>query len=175
MAAIAYPKNACVAFLKTKEKHGYLSNMANVSFMCQGMRMRTGEHLYQALKHSDSDIQQKILSEPAPMIAKRNSREHVSPYKLNSLKLPLMYLVLTHKATNAEFMSELLTTKGSIVEISYRDTFWGAKPTNDSYVGLNYLGRLLMALRDRYEPPLNWIDAVKCFKLLGKEIHYAAD
>lgn len=35
-----------------------------------------------------------------------------------------------------------------IVEISYRDQFWGAKPNGDIAVGVNALGRLLMELRE---------------------------
>ena len=39
----------------------------------------------------------------------------------------------------------------AIVEESKRDTFWGAKPVDDNtLIGVNTLGRLLMELRTEY-------------------------
>ena len=49
------------------------------------------------------------------------------------------------------FGKVLLDTKSQdIVELSYKDTFWGAKPTSDGtyLIGQNWLGRCLMAVRE---------------------------
>lgn len=41
-----------------------------------------------------------------------------------------------------------------IVEESYRDQFWGAKPIDgETLVGMNILGRLLVELRERLRNP----------------------
>ena len=51
------------------------------------------------------------------------------------------------------FAAALMETRGKLcVEVSYRDSYWGAKPRQDgSYAGHNVLGRMLTELRRKLE------------------------
>lgn len=59
-----------------------------------------------------------------------------------------MRWVLRQKLQHPPFQRVLLETGDRpIVELSYKDQFWGAKPEGHLLVGVNALGRLLMELR----------------------------
>ena len=76
---------------------------------------------------------------------------------------------------NWRMFSSLLLRTGDkpIVEISYRDPFWGAKPQGEYLVGTNALGRLLMELREELKgggcTALEPLDVPE-FLLFGKPI-----
>lgn len=65
-------QNAVVTFKKTADEFGGFSNMSgDFPILLNGVRVRSSEHLYQALKFTDHpDVQRKILDEPSPMRAK---------------------------------------------------------------------------------------------------------
>jgi ribA/ribD-fused uncharacterized protein len=154
MAKFDLPK--CVAFRKTKEKWGGLSNMAaGYPITLNGTLIRTSEALYQALKFTDHpDIQQKIIDEKSPMAAKMVAKKHKD--KIHPLWLwgnvEVMYLCIQAKAyCNLSFVHLLCDTGDTqIVEVSHKDGFWGAVPDKDNpniAYGMNKLGELLMCWR----------------------------
>lgn len=113
------------------------------------------ECLYQACRFPDNPALQKaIISESNP----KASKDLTLPYRdqtrsdWNKVRLKIMRWCLRVKLVqNWEPFSALLLATGNlpIVEESWKDDFWGAKPINESnLVGKNALGRLLMELRE---------------------------
>lgn len=153
-----YQKTEVVSFLKTAEPFGGLSNMASGYLITlYGVRFRTSEHLYQALKFPDHpEIQLEIAETPSPIAAKmvarkRDYRALIRP-DWEEIKLSVMEYCLRAKLKcNFQKFGDLLRSTGSadIVEVSSRkDTFWGCVPDGDLLVGHNHLGVLLTDLRD---------------------------
>lgn len=149
-----YRRNDVIAFRKTGEEFGGLSNMApGYPIFMLGERIRSAEALYQACRFPHlPDIQRMILAEASPMTAKMRSK----PFRGDSrsdwdvVRIPIMKWCLRVKlANNWSKFSTLLMRTGDrpIVEDSRKDDFWGAKPDADSLSGRNVLGRLLMELR----------------------------
>ena len=147
-------------FLKTRDQHGDLSNMA------AGFRVRAGgmifsgsEALYQSLKYPAWPVMQQILArQNNGMAAKRKTREPDMPpprEDWDSVKKAAMIVALATKLAQhpARFGRALLATQDKlIVEVSYKDRFWGAEPQRDgSYAGCNVLGRMLTQLRQELE------------------------
>lgn len=151
-----YNKNEVVTFLKTREAFGGLSNMAaGYLITLYGVRCRTSEHLYQALKFPDHpEIQSEILAVPSPMGAKMVAKRcrQVSRPDWEEIKLSVMaYCVRSKLQCNFQRFGNLLRSTGNadIVEISPKhDTYWGCVPQGDLLIGHNHLGIQLTNLRD---------------------------
>jgi type I restriction enzyme S subunit len=179
-----YNRNESVVFWKTNEPFGGLSNMAGgFPLKVNGLRIPTSEALYQACRFPHKpDVQRLIIEQASPMTAKMKSK----PYRSDSrpdweqVRVKIMRWCLRVKLVqNWQKFSKLLLETGDrpIVEQSRKDDFWGAKPVGDqTLVGMNVLGRLLMELREevrrggraaflRVEPL-----AIPNFLLLGKPI-----
>lgn len=177
----AYKKNDVIHFSKTKEAYGGLSNMAAGNHITiQGVKFLTSEALYQAMRFPDHpEVQKVIIEAKSPMTAKMICKEHIHLTRADwdAVKIVIMRWCLGVKLIQNwdKFGALLLSTQDkSIVELSYKDSFWGAKPSGTKLVGTNALGRLLMELRgelDEYvgkkelSPP-----PVDNFRLFGEEI-----
>jgi type I restriction enzyme S subunit len=156
----SYDINECVYFRRTKEAFGGLSNMAaGFPLEVNDVRIRTSEALYQACKFPHlPKVQEQIISEKSPMAAKRITQEgelrtqwRADWFRVN---VSIMRWCLRVKlAQNWKSFGDLLLSTGDkpIVEYSTKDTFWGAKMVNDTLVGANVLGRLLMELREGFK------------------------
>ena len=152
-----YYRADTAVFLKTKEKHGGLSNMAGgFPLVVNGVAIRTSEALYQACRFPHRpEIQREIIAQKSPMTAKMKGKpyRHISRPDWDAVRVKIMRWCLQVKlAQNWDKFSELLLETGDmpIVEHSRRDDFWGAKPIDsETLVGTNALGRLLMQLRER--------------------------
>lgn len=152
-----YRRSESAVFLKTKEKHGGLSNMAGgFPLVVNDIALRSSEALYQACRFPHRpEVQRTIIEQKSPMTAKMKSK----PYRGDSrpdwdmVRVGIMRWCLQVKlAQNYDKFSQLLLETGDkpIVEHSRRDDFWGAKPVDDeTLTGVNALGRLLMELRGR--------------------------
>lgn len=153
----AYHRANSAVFLKTKEKHGGLSNMAGgFPLVVNGEAIRTSEALYQACRFPHMpELQHEIIAQRSPMTAKMKGKpyRHISRPDWDAVRVKIMRWCLQAKlAQNWDKFSDLLLETGdmSIVEHSRRDDFWGAKPIDgETLVGTNALGRLLMELRER--------------------------
>ncbi len=179
-----YQRKECAVFLRTAEHFGGLSNMAGgYSLLVNRIRILTSEALYQACRFPNlPEVQKLIIGQASPMTAKMKSK----PFRKDSrpdwdeLRIDIMRWCLRVKlAQHLDKFGELLlsTDDQPIVEESYRDQFWGAKPTNsETLVGTNMLGRLLVEVRERLkntdknllqivEPP-----AISQFLLFNKPI-----
>ena len=151
-----YSRAESVVFLKTDEPFGGLSNMAGgYPIRVNGIRILTSEALYQVCRFPHlPDVQRMIIGENSPMTAKMKSKPHRknSRSDWDRVRVKVMRWCLRVKlAQNWAKFSELLLRTGDrpIVEESRRDDFWGAKPVDEqTLVGMNVLGRLLMELRE---------------------------
>lgn len=120
-----------------------------------GIQLHTSEALYQACRFPHlPDVQSEIIAQKSPMTAKMKSK----PYRQDSrpdwdkVRVKIMRWCLRVKlAQNWGTFSKLLleTENCPIVEQSWKDAFWGARAVDDNtLVGMNVLGRLLMELRE---------------------------
>lgn len=161
-------QNAVVTFKKTDEEFGGFSNMSGeFPILVNGVRVRSTEHLYQALKFPDHpDVQRAILEEPSPMKVKwiaKSKDDVVNKKEGNSKKArkdwdeiqeEVMAFCLRMKLIWhwVKFGSLLRSTEGrEIFEIEAREVkspFWGAVKDGEGFRGENTLGKLLMKLRD---------------------------
>ncbi len=152
-----YCRPNSAVFLKTREKHGGLSNMAGgFPLVVNDVKIRSSEALYQACRFPHlPDLQREIIAQKSPMTAKMKGKpyRHISRPDWDAVRIKIMRWCLQVKlAQNWGKFSELLLETGDmpIVEHSRRDDFWGAKPIDgETLVGTNALGRLLMELRER--------------------------
>ena len=150
-----YNRRESVVLLKTNEPFGGLSNMAGgFPLKVNDIRILTLEALYQACRFPHIPaVQELILGQASPMAAKMKSKKYrkFSRPDWDRVRVKVMRWCLRVKlAQNWEKFSKLLLATGDrpIVEQS-RDDFWGAKPVDDqTLIGMNVLGRLLMELRD---------------------------
>jgi type I restriction enzyme S subunit len=151
-----YDQLKSVVFCKTHEPFGGLSNMAaDFTLWVNGIPIRTSEALYQACRFPHlPEVQRMIIEQASPMSAKMKSKPHRGDSRLDweQARVDIMRWCLHVKlAQNWEKFSTLLLKTGEhpIVEMSRKDPFWGAKKTDDqTLVGMNVLGNLLMELRE---------------------------
>ena len=152
-----YSRDEAVAFRKTNEKFGGLSNMApGFPLVVNGAPIRTAEALYQACRFPHMPkVQKLILDERSPMTAKMRSKPHRKDTRpdWDAIRVPIMKWCLRVKlAQNWAAFGDLLLATGDhpIVEDSRKDDYWGAKMVDDdTLAGQNVLGRLLMELREK--------------------------
>ena len=156
-----YLRDECIVFRKTKERFGGLSNMASgFPLEVNGVSVWTAEALYQACRFPYLPrVQEMIIGQRSPMTAKMKSkpfRKDSRPDWLNIRVKVMRWCLRVKLAENWEKFGELLLVTGDrqIVEESPKDEFWGAKPeNNETLVGANVLGRLLMELREELRGP----------------------
>jgi type I restriction enzyme S subunit len=158
-APATYCRAECAVFCKTAELWGEFSNMAaGFLLLVNGRYVRTSEALYQACRFPHlPEVQREIIDQASPMSAKMKVKPHRDNSRpdFDELRIEIMWWALRVKlACNYRAFSKILRASGErpIVEESHKDTFWGAKPRRgeeETLVGQNLLGRLLMALRER--------------------------
>lgn len=161
-----YDTSRSVVFWRTRDAFGGLSNMAGdyPLWLPEGS-VPSSEALYQALKFPrDPSIQDDILGQANPWLAKRLSEQHAGRARKDwlSVRVNVMRWVLRVKyASWPRAFGDLLRATGTmaIVERSSRDSFWGAIPSRSGeLVGTNALGRLLMELREEtLETPAEYV------------------
>ena len=130
-----------------------LSNMYLVRVYYEGDVYPSVENAYQAAKFPKEE--RAYFKTCSPYDAKRASIGKPMMYSKeewdNIRKVPIMKMLLEQKFNckmNGEFHTFLSGTKGKYLEETnwWDDTFWGC--TLDG-VGENYLGKLIMEIRDR--------------------------
>ena len=153
----SYNAENCIAFRKTNELFGGLSNMApGFPIKISGTKILTAEALYQACRFPRYPaLQHDIIAQRSPMYAKDLSRQYqrLTRPDWEDVRVKVMRWSLRAKLLcNWDKFGELLKGTGTknIVEDSSRDIFWGAEKKGPTYIGVNALGRLLMELREQY-------------------------
>lgn len=143
--------------MRSADKYGDLSNMTSgFPIRICGLEFSGPEALYQALKYPDApDAQRRIAEATNGMAAKRVAylpevsaclREDWDEVRVSAMRITLSLKLWQH----TERFGQALVDTGdlTIVEKSFRDQYWGAKPVAGGYEGENMLGRLLMDLRE---------------------------
>jgi ribA/ribD-fused uncharacterized protein len=141
---------------KTRGEFGELSNFSSeFPLDVNGDLFYTSEALYQSLKFPEfPDLIEKIRSHKNPYLSKQVAVKSNYCVRLDwqDVNLDLMKGVLElkykqHKTTLDKVLDS--TENTTIVEKSFRDSFWGAVPYDDSIlIGRNILGHLWMQIRD---------------------------
>ncbi len=153
-----YRQSEVITFSNTKGEFGGLSNMApNFPVFVNEVLIPNTEALYQACRFPlFPDIQQEIIEQTSPMTSKEISRKYIAQTRQDweDVKFDIMQWCLMVKLLqNRDSFGDLLKKTGdkAIVEYSIKDKVWAAVPTgNGTLVGKNALGRLLMAVRQKY-------------------------
>lgn len=157
---IALPAAELAPFMRSKDRYGKLSNMTGGFPLTVAGTPHSGpERLYQALKFPNRpDVQQAIGRQPNGMAAKKRAYRPDNPPVRPDWDRVKPYAMMAALATKLRrhpdaFAAALMETSGRLcVEVSYRDSYWGAKPRQDgSYAGHNVLGRMLTELRRKLE------------------------
>lgn len=128
-----------------RDEHAFLSNFYPASVTLDGQVYPSVEHAYQAAKTLDRS-ERKPFKTGSAMAAKRRGRELQLRADWENVKIDIMYSLLQQKFQRTELKEKLLATGTSrLVEgNTWHDSFWGVYQGK----GENYLGRLLMKVRD---------------------------
>jgi hypothetical protein len=128
--------------------YAFLSNFHPCRFYWAGRQWPTVEHVYQAAKCETLEDRDKIHQARTPGQAKRLGREVALHPDWDQVKLCVMHDLLLVKFKDPMLRSKLLATgEEELVEVNdWGDTFWGVCRGE----GYNYLGNLLMIVRDHY-------------------------
>lgn len=127
-------------------EHWFLSNFYPAETIYEARRYPTSEHAYQAAKSLEPHVQRAIALLRTPQEAKRYGRQIALRAGWESMKVDVMREVLRRKFSDPALAQRLLTTGDEpLVEgNTWNDTFWGVCRGR----GQNWLGKLLMELRD---------------------------
>lgn len=139
-----------IKFYLKGDAYGEFSNFAAFTFQLDGKRWPTSEHYFQAQKFVDEAYQEKIRTANSPMTAAQLGRSREFPLRSDweSVKVEVMRRAVQAKFASHEELTKLLLSTGDeqIIEDAARDDFWGCGAAGN---GKNWLGRLLMELREQ--------------------------
>ena len=125
----------------------FLSNFYQRAFLMDGLAYRSGEHAYQAMKMTTDSDRDLVRAALHPDTAKQIARTLPIRPRWDEFRVQAMSGMLMAKFGDPAMKSMLLKTgKWHLVEGTdgWGDTFWGEAHG----VGLNHLGKELMAIRN---------------------------
>lgn len=125
----------------------FLSNFYRIDVPYEDLIYPSVEHAYQAAKTLDDRDRRKIRQAATPGLAKKYGYRVDLRDGWDKLRLKIMYDLLQIKFSNSQLLAQLYkTAPEALVEgNTWGDRFWGQDPVGK---GENWLGRLLMELRD---------------------------
>jgi ribA/ribD-fused uncharacterized protein len=136
-------------------EYRFLSNFWACGIEIENVCWPTAEHAYQALKAVHTHDRLRIAEAGTPGQAKRLGQSIVLRPDWEGFKKRAMLLVLVAKFTqHPELASQLAGTGDQLLVEGncWHDNYWGRcscpRCRAGGTAGLNYLGRLLMAVRD---------------------------
>ena len=130
----------------------FLSNFYPSEFDFMGHHFLSNEHFYQSAKATNEEDFLKILNCPTAAATKKVGRKIKIRNDWEKIKNVVMFLGLKLKFnSNPELKAQLLATEDAILEEGnwWGDTWFGINEKTGE--GKNYLGRLLMKLREEYQ------------------------
>ena len=155
-----------VLFYKLAGPHGSFGNFSKHPIEYKGLKGKTSEHLFQAMKFypDHPDLVQMVLDKGTPKESALAGRDKSLPLRkdweliipsymdgtpIRKTKDLIMYEILKEKFTAYPELTELLiSTRGKvIIEDSPIDYYWG---WGADHTGINMLGMILMFVRDVY-------------------------
>lgn len=132
------------------DEYSFLSNFHEAEIEYIGIKWKTSEHAYQAMKSVDHEERLWMASLEHPGQAKRAGRHLTLRADWEAVKEDLMEGILRAKFDQHEDLKQQLIETYPIDLIegnSWGDTYWGV---DDKKGGLNKLGKILMKLRVEY-------------------------
>lgn len=153
----SYPPNECIRIHKVSEEWGIFSNFAHTDIVLHGVPLKSSEQLFQLMKFREEQPVKAIFTAANPkMTAKKWEKTHRRS-DWGEIFIDVMKYCLHQKYQQSElFRNELERSKGKYI-VEDQTTFpkkqpdaWGAKLQDDTFVGPNILGRLLMELREHH-------------------------
>ncbi len=131
-------------------KYRFLSNFYNAKMVINKKEYATVEHYFQSMKHTGTDIEEKIRLTPKPMDAKELAWTRPLPSNWDGIKEDIMLTALRAKFSQHPKLAKKLLDTGDarLHEDSPTDMYWGVK-------GLDRMGILLLQVRDELEEERN--------------------
>jgi ribA/ribD-fused uncharacterized protein len=128
-------------------RYEFLSNFHPCPVELDGVEYRTVEHAYQAAKTLDRAEREHVRSAPTPAEAKERGQHLTMRPDWTDIKVDIMRALLQQKFSSGPLRDHLLATRPrELIEgNTWDDRFWGVCDGE----GENWLGRLLMEIRDR--------------------------
>ena len=138
-----------MAIDKFSGEFDFLSNFFLRHIIWDGMLFPSSEHAYQAAKTFNMKERELISKEPMPGKAKRLGKNVCLREHWEDIKISIMMDILRIKFSNSDLKQKLLNTGNEelIEGNNWNDRFFGIC----NGVGQNWLGRLLMALREELQ------------------------
>ena len=142
-----------IYFWTRHDKHGYCSNFWRAAVNIDGKVYPTTEHYYQASKTLIPEEHEMIRNLPTPKEAKFAGYHVTLRDNWDDIKLDVMLTALSAKFSQHEDLAIRLLTTGNaeLHENSPWDKFWGYADGK----GQDYLGKLLMQVRDKLKEDSN--------------------
>lgn len=128
-------------------EYRFLSNYEKCLVEYEGIIYTSSEAAFQAAKTLDP-MERLRISKMEPSESKKAGRQVQLRKDWESVKLQIMETILTDKFTrNPEFRQKLLDTENKYLEETnwWKDQYWGVC----DYVGQNWLGQILMKIREK--------------------------
>lgn len=128
----------------------FLSNFYLHPVEYEGAVCKSAEHAYQAAKTLDPLEKETVRRLQKPGQAKRAGRLLTLRKDWDEVKLQVMEEILRRKFSTEPLRSWLLETgDAELIEgNTWGDLFWGAVRRDGRWEGRNYLGKLLMFIRE---------------------------
>jgi ribA/ribD-fused uncharacterized protein len=132
--------------LEFSGEYAFLSNFYPCNLVWKGKHYRTSEHTYQAAKAITEEDHELVRNSKTAGEAKKNGRKIKMRPDFENRKLAIMKEILLIKFSLPELRDKLLATgEAKLVEgNTWGDQEWGQVDG----VGKNYLGKILMEIRD---------------------------
>ena len=132
-----------------KGEYDFLNNRYGCSFVWQGIRYNNVESAFHASKYTD-EAERKVLSRMSAEKVVKKSMECTPSIEWEESKINIMESILLAKYDqNTSLKKRLIETDDRILinGNNKHETYWGV----DLYrwIGENYLGKILMAIRDK--------------------------
>ncbi len=135
-------------FYSKSPEHAWLSNLAESSFVLDGMRWPSVEHYYQAQKYAGTTWEKEIRAAATPHKARKMGQNRSLTVRSDwpEVKQAIMRHALEAKfAQNRELRERLLGTgEEELIHQSSSDLYWGRSLNGE---GENQLGIMLMEVR----------------------------
>lgn len=140
-------KNAITQF------HGeyfWLSNFYPSNVAWQGEIYPTVEHAFQAAKTLDYDERRAVQFATTAAQAKHTGRHVTLRADWEEIKYEVMYRLLCEKFRDPELRAKLVATGDAplIEGNTWNDKTWGCVLFRGEWIGKNWLGKLLMRVRE---------------------------
>lgn len=140
-----------------EDEYEFLSNFYCPCWVVlDGERYISVEHAYQAAKSLDPAVRERFQDTSSPGRAKALGQKVKLRPGWDGMKVEVMRGLLKRKfAPGTDLAAKLLATgSAQLVEgNTWKDKFWGKVKRNGEWAGQNWLGRLLMEVRDGLRGP----------------------